>query len=151
MGSEQQPATWQHAWYACSVPLSNGTLNMKRDSLSVMPPSMGRWLHTNCPLSQPRNSPSSVIPPVNSSLLNSHCCCALNFHAIIRTVLQKERGEGNNDMRELSPAWWVKLKIIQESDDPLHANLVRLTGIFVSAEDTLQLLAVHSTPRLTVV
>ena len=51
----------------------------------------------------------------------------------------------------LSPAGGIQLKILQKSDDSLHANLILFIGVFVSAVDTLQFLTVHSTARFPIV
>ena len=95
-----------------------------------------RMIITVFTLCQHRYQPSSTIPLMNSSLLNSHCCCALNFHAIMRTVLHQKNCQLRWHLSTILmwPAGWVQLKVLQELNNSLHSYFFRFTVVLVSVK-----------------
>ena len=95
-----------------------------------------RMMITVFTLCQHRYQPSSTIPLMNSSLLNSHCCCALNFHAIMRTVLHQKNCQLRWHLSTILmwPAGWVQLKVLQELNNSLHSYFFRFTVVLVSVK-----------------
>lgn len=97
------------------------------------------------------------MPFMNSSLVNSHCISARNFHAIIRTNLLSgvRPRSSKNFMMPSAMILSVSLGSANEKvNDPYTSILEFLPSVestLVSTEENLELLLVHRVLRLLVI